>query len=125
MTAIVPQCWQSFAIAVSSSRVNTLPVGLFGVLMMIARVLFENAALELFRVVPPITLARRRIRLAQLHEARCRARQNRIGSVVLVVRLEDDHLIARIDDGHHRGHERFGRAAAHGDLLVGDDRHAV
>ena len=65
------------------------------------------------------------IRLVQRHVARRRAGQNRVGAVVLVERLEDHHFVARIDDGHHRGHHGLGRAAAHGDLLVGADRHAV
>ena len=42
--AIASHLRQSAAIVSSSSRVNTFPVGLFGVLMMIALVLSLNAA---------------------------------------------------------------------------------
>ena len=61
----------------------------------------------------------------QRHITRRRARQDRIRPVVLVERLEDDHFVAGIDDGHHGRHHRFGGAAAHRDLFVGDHGHAV
>ena len=57
--------------------------------------------------------------------ARRGAREDRVGPVVLVERLEDDHLVARVDDRRHRRHHRFGRAAADRDLLVGDHLDAV
>ena len=103
----------------SSSRVNTLPVGLFGVLMMIARVLLLKRGREL------VGIEQCQSRLVQRHVARRGAGENRVGPVVLVERLEDDDFVARIDDRHHRRHHRFGRAAADRHLLVGDDLDAV
>jgi hypothetical protein len=67
----------------------------------------------------------RPVRLVQGDVARRRARQDRVGPVVLVERLEDHDLVARVDDRHHRRHHRFGRAAADGHLLVGHDRQSV
>ena len=89
---------------------------------MIAFVRSLKARGELLRVERPVGPAGVRVGLAQRDEARRGAREDRIGSVVLIERFEDDHFIARIDDRHHRRHHRFGRAAAHRDLLVGRDR---
>ena len=63
--------------------------------------------------------------LAQRDVSRRGARQNRIRPVVLVEGLEDDDFVARIDEGHHGGHHRLGRAAAHRDLLVGNHAESV
>ena len=54
-----------------------------------------------------------------------RSGEDRVGTVVLVERLEDDHFVAGIDDRHHRRDHRFGGAAADGDLALGIDRHAL
>ena len=73
---------------------------------------------ELVGIERPVGLPARH-RLVQRDVARRRAGQDRVRPVVLVERLEDDHLVARIDDRHHRRHHRFGGAAADRDLLVG------
>ena len=56
----------------------------------------------------------------EAHEARRGSGKNRVGAVVFVERLEDDDFVAGIDDRHHRGHHRFGRAATDGDLALRD-----
>ena len=61
----------------------------------------------------------------QLHEARRRAGKNRVGTVIFVERLEDDHFIAGIDDGHHRRHHRFRRTAANRDFAFRIDGDAL
>ena len=86
---------QSAAMVSSSSRVNTLPVGLFGVFRMIAFVLSLNAAGELLGIERPVGPARDARRLVQRDEARRGAGEDRIRSVVLVERLEDDDFVAR------------------------------
>ena len=54
-----------------------------------------------------------------------RPRQDGIRAVVLVERLEHDHLVAGVDRRQHRRHHRLGRTAAHRHLRLGIDRHAV
>ena len=65
------------------------------------------------------------IGFAQPHVFRFGAGEDRIRAVVLVERLEDDHLVSGIDTRQHHGHHRFGGPAADRDLLVGVHRHAV
>ena len=65
------------------------------------------------------------VRRLKLHEARRGAGQDRVRTVVLVVRLEDDDLVAGIDEPHHRGHHGFGRAAGDGDFAFGIDAHSL
>ena len=93
----------------SSSLVKTFPVGLFGVLMMIARVRSLNAAAS--SCSSNVQSGSR-----SLHEARHGAGDDAVGSVVLVVRLEDHDFVARIEHGEQRREHRLGRAAADGDL---------
>ena len=89
----------------SSSREKTLPVGLFGVLTMMALVFGPNAR---------VSSSRSKLQSGgcKLHEARRGAGKNRVGAVIFVVRLEDHDFVAGIDDAHHRRHHGFGRAAA-------------
>ena len=56
---------------------------------------------------------------------RLRAAEDRVRAVVLVERLEDDHLLARIDQRQERRGHGLGGAAGDGDLGLGIDRHAV
>src|SRR5207249_6127907 len=51
------------------------------------------------------------IRRAQRHITWARVRKDGVGRIVLVERLEDDYLFARIDSRHHCGDHSFGRAA--------------
>ena len=67
----------------------------------------------------------RKIRIAQRHVARRRPGKDHVGPVVLVKRLEDDHLVARIDHRQHRRDHRLGRAACNRDIEVGIARDAV
>jgi hypothetical protein len=62
---------------------------------------------------------------AQRHVPGRGARQDGVRAVVLVERLEDDHLVAGIDDPEQAGDHRLGRSAADRHLRVGVDRHAV
>ena len=64
----------------------------------------------------------RPVRLVERHVARDGAGEDRVGSVVLVVRLEDDDLVARVQQPEHGGHHRLGRAAGDGHLGLGIDR---
>ena len=52
------------------------------------------------------------------------ARENRVGTVVLVERREDDNLVSGVRNRHHGGHHGLGGAACDYDVLVGVDRHA-
>ena len=81
--------WQSDAISVSSSRVNTLPVGLCGVLTMMALVRGENARRS-------SSGSKRQSGRVQLDQLALGPAQQRVGMIALVERLEDDHLIARV-----------------------------
>src|SRR5260370_28695293 len=65
------------------------------------------------------------IRRPKLYKTGRGAGENRVRTVVLIVRLEDDHLIARLDCPHHCGHHGLGRTAAYGNLLFGIDAHAL
>ena len=102
----------------SSSREKTFPVGLLGVLTMMALVLGAEGALQFVAVEIP---ARR----MELHEARRGAGENRVRAVILVERLEDDDFVAGVDDAHHRRHHGFGRAAGDGNFALGIDAHAL
>ena len=64
---------------------------------------------ELVGIDPPVRLVERDV-------ARHGAGEDRIGPVVLVVRLEDDDLVAGVQDRHHRRDHPLGRAAGDGDL---------
>ena len=83
-----------------------------------ALVLGPKARLQFVSIEGPV-------RRPQLHEARRGAGEKRVGTVILVKRLEDDHFVAGIDDGHHRGHHGFGGAAANGDFALGIDANAL
>ena len=61
----------------------------------------------------------RPVRRAQRHPDRLRPGEERVGAVVLVEGLEDDDLVAGVDQGEHGRHHALGRAAADGDVLVG------
>jgi hypothetical protein len=61
----------------------------------------------------------------QFDEARSSPGENRVRAIIFVEGLEDHHFIAGIDDGHHRGHHRFGRAAANGDFAFGIDLNSL
>ena len=99
------------AIASSSARVSTRPDGLLGVLTMMARVRGENAAGEPIQV--------ERLAGLERNEDRLGVGEDRVGAVVLVERLEHDHLVARIHHGEQRGDHRLGGAAGDGDLPLG------
>ena len=77
-------------ISSSSDRVNTLPVGLLGVLTMMAFVFLWNASPQLLLVERP--LAAGLARWAQLHEAWIRTAQNRIRTVVFRSRARRSRL---------------------------------
>ena len=64
----------------------------------------------------------RPVRFVERDVARDRAGQDRVGAVVLVVGLEHDDLVARVEQPEHGGHHRLGRAAGDGDLGLGIDR---
>ena len=105
---------QSPAISSSSAREKTLPVGLCGELTTIARVRLGERRPELVRVDRPV-------RLVEGDVAGRRPGQDRVRAVVLVERLEDDDLVARVDDPEHRRDHRLGRAAGDRDLRLGVD----
>ena len=65
------------------------------------------------------------IRRMQAHKAGLGAGKNSVRAVVFVERLEDDHFVARIDDGHQGGDHGFGGTAANGDLAFRIDGHAL
>ena len=88
---------------------NTLPVGLCGELRTIARVRGVTARAQLVRVERPVGRSERDV-------AGRRAGEDRVGPVVLVERLEDDDLVARVEDREHRGDHPLGRAAGDRDL---------
>ena len=58
------------------------------------------------------------IRRHERHIDRLCARQDGIRAVVFVERGENDDLVARIGDGHHRRHHRLGAAAGRDNLSV-------
>ena len=102
----------------SSSRVNTLPVGLLGVLRMMALVRGVKARRSSSGSNVPVGRLQRDI-------ARFRSAQLRIGAVVFVKRLEQHHLVARVEHRHHGGDHAFGGAAAHRDLAFGIVLHPI
>lgn len=59
--------------------------------------------------------------LVEGHVARDRVGPDRVGSVVLVERLEDDDLVARVQEAEHRRDHRLGGTAGDGDLGLGVD----
>ena len=98
----------------SSARSKTLPVGLFGVFRMIALVFGQRRRrVRRDRISNPA-------RAVSRNAARRRTKSRR--PVIFVERLEDDHFVAGVDDGHHGGHDRFGGTAADGDFALGVDR---
>jgi hypothetical protein len=63
-----------------------------------------------------LALVERPVRGRERHGARHGAREDRVGSVVLVERLEHHDLVPRVEDAEHRRDHRLGRAAGHGDV---------
>ncbi len=63
--------------------------------------------------------------LPESHVAGDRSRQDGIRPVVLVERLEHDHLVAGVDEGEQGGDHRLGGAAGDGHLALGIDLHSV
>jgi hypothetical protein len=63
------------------------------------------------------------VRLAQRDVARGGARQDGVGTIVLVEGLEDHHLVARLDEGEEDRHHRLGGAARHREVPVGVHLH--
>ena len=108
---------QSSAISDISSRVNTRPVGI------VRRVDDDRLGPRRERLAQAVDVERP-VGLVERHEHRRRAGENRVGAVVLVERLEDDHFVARIDQRHEHGRHRFRRAAGHRHLAIGIDFHA-
>jgi hypothetical protein len=53
------------------------------------------------------------------HVHRARVRQDRVGAVVLIERLEHDHLVAGVHQREQRRDHRLGGAAGDGDLALG------
>ena len=74
---------------------------------------------------PPQTVEIERLPRKERHIDRRRVAENGVRAVVLVERLEDDDLVARIHEGQQRRDHRFGRAAGHGDLRLRIHGHAV
>ena len=58
-------------------------------------------------------------------EGRDRAGEDRVGTVVLVVGLQHDHFIARVDQCEEHSRHRLGRTAGDRDLAVMVDLHSV
>ena len=96
-----------------------MPEGLFGLLKTMARVRGVTARAQPVRVEarsPAARAARRRARRPTMMQP---------GPVVLVERLEDDDLVARVQHGQQRRQHGLGGAAADRDVAVGVDVHAV
>ena len=73
-----------------------------------------------------LTLVERPVRRRERHGPRHGAREDRVGPVVLVERLEHDDLVAGVEHAEHRGDHRLGRAARDRHVAFGlDPRHAV
>ncbi len=66
-------------------------------------------------------LVERPVRFPQTDEARHGAGQDRIGAVVLVHRVEQDDLVAGVEQRQQRGDHRLGRTTGHADLALGVD----
>ena len=86
----------------SSSRVKTLPVGLWGVLSSTSRVRSENAAAQ-------GRLVDREVREAQHRRSPHATGQGDRRGVRVVVRLERHHLVTRLDERQHRRRDRLRR----------------
>ena len=65
------------------------------------------------------------LRRPQAYEARHRAGEDRVGAVVLVEGLEDDHLVAGIEHREKGGNHGLGRPARDRDLTLGVHGQAV
>ena len=91
------------AIASVSARVRTMPVGLCGLL--------SSSSLVL-PVIMLSSLARsgRKLGRRSVSGTRTRAGHRDVGDVGVVVRLERDHLVARLEQGEQRGGDGLGRA---------------
>ena len=105
----------SSAISSISARVNTLPVGLCGVLSTRPARPWRERSAQLVGVESPIGLVER-------DEARHGAGEDRVRAVVLVERLEDHDLVARVQEREHRRDHSLGRAAGHRDVGLRVDR---
>ena len=106
------------AITESSSDVNTLPVGLCGVLSRIALVLLVIAALSSSgskRHPLPSPLSSRR----SVTGRRSRAGERYRGGVRIVVRLEDDHFVTHLGECQNGRRDRLGSAGGDEDLAIG------
>ena len=88
---------------------KTLPVGLCGELTTMRPRPRPERGPQLVGIDRPVRLVERDV-------ARDGAGQDRVGAVVLVERLEDDDLVARVEQPEHRRDHRLGRAAGDGDL---------
>ena len=66
----------------------------------------------------------RPVRLVQRDVAGDGSGQDRVGAVVLIERLEDDHLVARVEQPEHRRDHPLGRTAGHRDLRLRIDHPA-
>ena len=74
---------------------------------------------------PQLVLVERPVRLVEAHVAGHRSREDGVRPVVLVERLEDDDLLARVHHRQHRGDHGLGRAAGHREVPLGVHVHAV
>ena len=108
----------SAAIPVSSARVNTAPVGLCGVFSSRSRVRGVIAA----RSASEVGAEPGR---PQGDRDPGGARHGHAGGVGVVVGLERDGLVARLEERDQRGGDRLGGARGDQDLAVGVDVHAV
>ena len=97
-----------------SSREKTVPVGLLGLQRMIALVRSLNAAAS-------SSGSNRQCGGRSGTNRGVGAGQDAVGPVVLVERLRQDHLVARIDQREQRDQHRLGAAAGDGDLGLGID----
>ena len=104
----------SSAIAASSSRVSTVPVGLCGVLSRISRVRSVTASRSSSRSRRKAPSCGRRV----TGHARA-ARHRDAGGVRVVVRLQGDDLVARLQQGEQRGGDGLGGARGDQHLGVG------
>ncbi len=59
------------------------------------------------------------VRRPQLDIAANGPAEERVGPVILVERLEDDHFVTRIEQREHARDHTLGCSAAHGDLALG------
>ncbi len=68
--------------------------------------------------VPQLVWVKAPIGCAQRDETWYGSADHAVRAIVLVERLEDDHLISGIHGGEHGGDHRLGRPARHGDLCL-------